>query len=435
MVNTMKITFVHIVEQIQFEPQTALLSSVVRAMGHEASRVPTDFGTKQEILTAALMAEAPDLLAIRVTGEMREAVCWSLAELRKSVPDLPVLLYGPLAEDSPGDLAGVGDPALLLSDEAEQAMVNLLSGGEIPADLSQYEPPAGIGVAQGGKVRWGPALTLGDAAQAPPPDFGVFGAPQFFGRGTGCSLFGDVGTALIEASIGSPSGMPANAGMRIFNYPTNKTPRSCPVASVMAMVDALPPEVERVDFADREFGWMPNRQEFLEGLLARSESRYFTVRQVPRTCSHDFMRTLPEWGIKRVVFEYDAADPAAHKRLDGSQDPDLLAASIRLAKSVGLAVGLLVSVGLPGESQDEIERKLAFIRGQEVDNLRFIPFEPRIGHPWRQECAEQGMLPEGDGAWNRETYTPLKQSVMDDESWHLAWQDCLDLQARVALKV
>ncbi|MFT7618282.1 MAG: hypothetical protein ACI97A_001924 [Planctomycetota bacterium] len=429
----MKITFVHIVEQIQFEPQTALLSAVVRAMGHEPSRVPTDFGTKQEILTGALMAQAPDLLAVRVTGEMREAVCWSLAELRKSCPDLPILLYGPLAEDAPEELSGICDPAFLLSDETEQAMVSFLSQGALPKSLEDYDPPSGVGVAASGELRWGPALGFGDASQAPPPDFQLFGGPSFFGRGTGCSFFGDVGTALLEASIGSPSGMPANAGMRIFNYPTNKGPRSRPIAAVMAMIDDLPPDLSHIEFADREFGWMPEVEELLAGLAERANDRYFSIRQLPRTCSHDFLREAPKWGIKRVVFEYDAADAAAHARLAGSQDPELLAASIRLAKSVGLSVGLLVSVGLPGESRAEIDRKLKFIRSQEIDKLRFIPFEPRIGHPWRQKCAEEGMLPVGDGAWNRETYTPLKQSVIDDESWHMAWQDCLDLQARVAL--
>ncbi len=431
----MKITFVHIVEQIQFEPQTALLSSVAKFLGHEVSRVSTDFGTKQEILTAALQGEAPDLLAVRVTGEMREAVCWSIAELRRSAPTLPILLYGPLAEDDPGALAGVADPAFLLSDEAEQALVSLLCSGSLPTPVETYEPTPGVGVSVNGVVKWGAPLPLGDPEQAPPTDYDLFGAPAFFGRGSGCSFFGDVPSALLEVSIGSPSGMPGNAGLRIFNYPTNKAPRSRPMEAVLAMIDALPGEVRRVEFADREFGWMSEVAVLLRGLKERSEAREFVVRQLANTCDLDFLKQIATKGVKEVVFEYDVATPEAWERLPEGQDPARLDAAVQVAQGAGLRVGLLVSVGLPGESREEIDSKLERIRRWGVDRLRFIPFEPRIGHGWRQLCADAGMLPEGDGAWNRETYTPLSQTVIDEESWYLAWQDCLDLQAQVAMSV
>ena len=103
------------------------------------------------------------------------------------------------------------------------------------------------------------------------------------------------------------------------------------------------------------------------------------------------------------------------------------------ARASGYLPALLVSVGLPYETADDIDRKIAFIREVGAARVRFVPFEARYGYPVWDVCEEAGMFNGRGETWNREVYHPLNQPSIDIEDWHRAWQRCLDLQAELQL--
>ncbi len=425
----MRLSFVHIVDPTLYDPGTAALAGLARALGVEVSRFPADFGSRQEDLFQALLASRPDLVAIRVSGEVREALVHVLEKLREAAPSLRLAFYGPLASGQPEEVIGMAPSAFVLTGDPEIGLAQLVEGG-LEAALS--DPPPGVILVHDGQLRRGPEAGPADPALAPPPAVDLF-EPGLARSGVGGSFFGEPGSLTLETTIGNPAGPSGNVALSAFNHPTIYPPRLRPVVKIVEQAIMIRAQARALELADREFGFAGSHYgEVLAALESIAGDRPVSLRMLASSANTELIRDTAPGRIRRIVCELDAVGGAAES-LPDAQTAAAVSEFAELARGRGFEIGLLVSAGLPGETGDDLRRKIDLVRALAPEALRFFPFSPLHGHPWHRIALEADMMPRGEEAWNREVYTPLRQPGLDEETWHTLWQDCLNLQAEVQL--
>lgn len=406
----MRLTFVHLVDPLRFDPATALLITVARSRGCETSRFGADYGTDTGRLLDEILGSAPDVVLFRIDGTTRDVVAHMIDALREREPELRVALHGPLCE-RPGELPAADDEHVVaLPPDAADSLGALLDGaGEL---VTRPWDPAG----------------------SPLPDIDAFGGAELYRHGTAGAFFGEVGVATLETRLGSLHGAAPDHGLALFNAPTPHPPRPYDTAAILARLEELGEAVRHVEIHDRAFGEdIPRDAALLAEITPALRRRTLTLRGLPGAIGPSFLGHAAPERIRRVVIELWAATSELAGRLPGTPGPldaKLLAAAIRAR---GIEVGVLAPVGLPWETPADVDAKLAAIRELDAERVRFTPFEPVAGTPLLEVCVANGMLPTGRDAWNREVYSPLVHDGMPAESWHECWQRCLDLQAELQL--
>ncbi|MCB9832230.1 MAG: hypothetical protein H6807_07110 [Planctomycetes bacterium] len=426
----MRLTFVHIVDPTLYEPGTAALAGLARALGCAVTRLPADFGSRQESLLEALVASAPELVLIRVSGEVREALVHVVDKLREAAPGLRFAFHGPLASAAPDAVTSMAPRCFVLRGDPEVGLAGLVAAG---LDRAEAEPGPGLIAVVAGQARFGAEAPPADPALAPLPAYDLF-EPGFSAAAIGGSLFGEPGTLPLETVIGAPSGLAGNVALTTFNQPSSHAPRLLPLDRLRERAAALRPRARGFEIVDREFGFPGSHYgEVLAALPELVEGRPVSLRMLASTANLDLVRGTAPGLVRRIVCELDAITGSAAAVLPGAQTEDRVRALVELARGRGFEVGLLVSAGLPRESAADLGAKIELVRALAPEALRFLPFSPTHGHPWHALALAEDMMPTGEAAWNREVHLPLRQPGLDEESWHRLWQDCLDLQAEVQL--
>lgn len=421
----MKLTFVHLTDPILFDPGTAALASIARRNGHDLTRHGADYGTDTARLLDAVLGDQPDLAVFRIDGVNRAVVEHVLGKLRERAADLPVALHGTACE-RPRELPLLDERVIALLPDAAAAFEALLeaSAQGLPATLPGGCVRAGE---EGVRQEWQPG-------ENPLPEIACFGGAGLYRHGTSGSFFGEVGVAALETRIGSAHGVAPDAGLAHFNQPTTHGPRPYSVAAIRARLDELGEAVRHIEIHDRAFGEDPARDgDLLAGMLPDLGTRTLTLRVLAGTVDPSLLQFLDPTRVRRIVLELWAASPPLADRLPALVDPADVQRLAAAARNRGLDVGLLVPVGLPFETPQDVDAKISFIRSCRAARVRFLPFEPVIGTALHDLCVAESMLPSHSGAWNREVYSPLEHDGMPSEDWFEAWQRCLDLQAELQL--
>lgn len=427
----MRVTFVHINDQVHFDPTTAALAGVFKERMWMDWHVYTDFSTTKDGFVAAVRSNEPLAVAFRVTKETREIVRFLAGLVGEQPEQVPVVFFGPLCHSHPDEVVGLSDAAIILTGEPEVGAENLLSSWK-PGESIPNPPPPGCWFVFEGAVMKGAAGGPADLSKTPKPDLVVFGGDRVFRRGIGSSMFGELKVLPFLTGHGSPSGLPINANLWNFSYATFDPPRCLDVETMTFRLRALGPRVDHIEIWDREFGWDGKlAAEFLPVLHTRQRKKTYSLRVLAETFRPEILEMTDRIHSLRLVTEMDAATPEAHRRIPGSQNPDKVAIVVEAAKKAGMEPGILLTVGLPYETLSDIRKKIDFIRKSGVKRLRCVPFEPGYGLPIHRLCDKEGMLAGRGDQWNREVVQPLNQSSLPAEDWHIGWQECQNLQAEL----
>jgi hypothetical protein len=386
---------VTITEGIEFQPQAAFLSSALKALGFETKLLQTDFCTTQDSFQTAVREAKPDAVLFMDALEWREILA-TLSGFAVNTTSGPVVVVTALDVISkPGGF---------------EERVEFVADGE-PSVLA-----AALGV-DAERVR---VATL-------PLDYGLYGGPDFVRRGMGCSLFGDVGTVALLAS------RPVLGGA------------FCPTAALLRLEAPVPDSINRTLVLEEWAALTP--LEILKGhvravewwepeVLPRHAARVKQVLGCPQTCrlatcnpSHEEADDLRRDGVTRVVYDCDVLDDAAALPWDVAAPASTVAGAAVFAKQHGLEVGVLLVIGLPGETALHTKARCDLLRKAGIDRVRVIPFEPAGGTPAYDWCIERGLWPPKENRWNRELYQPLEQPQKPE--WPRILEEALMLVADV----
>jgi len=213
-------------------------------------------------------------------------------------------------------------------------------------------------------------------------------------------------------------GFPQVYSLPIFNYPTTPntsciSSRGCPYAcsycdrSVFQKsfrfnsADYLVEHVKylknnfgvrHINFYDDQFTF--NRQrviDFTEKLLSARLQVTFNCAVRANHVDEDLlvqMKAAGCWMISLGIETGDADLLAQHRQ---QVDLQMLAEKIRLMKKIGLRVKGLLMMGLPGESEESIQKSMEYFFSLPIDDLNLSKFTPFPGTPLFeniQQCGE-----------------------------------------------
>ena len=429
----MRITFIQITDEVHYEPMTASMAGLMKDQNWMTWHVRTDFATEKDAFVYNVRGNEPIALAFRVTRQTREIVEYLARAVAEGEAARPTFFYGPLCQTHPEEVVGMIEPSIILTGDPDVGLHNVVSQwpqGEFP-----MTPPPGCWYCIDGQVLRGDDGGPLDVTDAPKHDLVVFGGDRIFQRGTGASLFGELKVAPMMSGVGSPSGIPINNRLLTFSYPTTYPPRLVDPGRILFRMRSLGPRVHHYEFWDREFGHdFAAAERLLTSMHKRQKRKTYSLRVLASTFDERLLDLVDPRYFRRFILEYDAATSDVHGRIAGTEDPAKVEALAERIRATGHDVAFIVTCGLPFETADDIRRKIAFVRSVGACRVRFLPFEPRYGHPVYDICESEGML-EGRGPkWNREVWRPLRQESLGEEDWWRVWQECLDLQAEVQVR-
>jgi hypothetical protein len=184
--------------------------------------------------------------------------------------------------------------------------------------------------------------------------------------------------------------------------------------------------VQRVEWWDRDVG-----AALLERVReAGGRVPHQSVRLLPGGKDPGLISELRSLGVGRVVFDVDRLTAVAATPGSAATAEDL-EPWMREARRAGMEVGVLLAVGIPGESAASARSRLEVLRRLAPQRLRCVPFEPAGGHPVYADLKSRGLLPPEGERWNRELHRPLVQRGFDREDFVAAWSEALLLLAEI----
>jgi hypothetical protein len=373
-----KALIVTVTEGVELLPQAAFASSSLRSLGFDPVLLPTDFCTAQDGFQTAVRAADPAAVVFVDGAEWREILA-TLAGFACGTTSGPVVVMTSL-------------PAATFPDD-------------FPARAAFI--PDGDGAAL--------ARVLGaKAGGAPPPgslplDYRLFGGEAILRRAMGCSLFAETGSIALLASRPPARETSPTAALARLEGPSSAGRVTIDPAAAQAPLAALGGAARAVEWWDRSF--RPAHDPLLAE--ARRLGLRQTVRLFPKDATEGRLASLREAGVSRIAIECDALD--GKPSLPGAAGTAADAASaIARARAGGLDAGVLLVVGLPGETAALARDRRARLEQARPSRVRVVPFEPAGGTEAWSWCVARKLWPPRENRWNREIHQPLEQPESGD---------------------
>jgi len=313
-----------------------------------------------------------------------------LARARAALPELAIVLLGPVAKLRAEDLLGRGLADYVMEANEELAVpelvVKLLAGEPEPAESCFH--------LRDGEVVQAPAssrmrdLDFVDFPAYELLDVSRYESDNFLGRSYRyMTVYSSKGCSYDCVYCPYPFGF----GTRfLFRSP------ELVVRDIERLVRDF--GVEQICFRDQVF--TVNRKhtvEICERLIERDldvvwicETRYDVV-------DAELLELMQRAGCREVHFGLETADEELFEELGKPGGPvslDRFAEAIELTKQAGLRAHLHLIIGLPGESWKTIRRTLAFLRRTKPFSVQTAILSPYPGTPLHDRLASEGRLSE-----------------------------------------
>ena len=388
------VILVSVREGLDYRPEVLHWAGVVREAGWDSVLELVDLCTDENVFGASLREKKPQGILLIYATEWREMLARAGA-IAHEATGLPIHVVG-AASGRPCALPVPENPGFMtLGSPQESALAAAL--GWAPPKAGSYSPALG--------------LYGRDIARRPPS----------------CSLFAELGTLGMLGSRESVEALSPVAALARLANPGKEAGVAQPHLLRRALDEVERPR--RLEWWDADFA-----SDHLKLLAPFQDlSLSHAVRLQPSSVTERHLLTLKTASVDRVVMTVDRVKdlrPMAgtHASAEDLQQP---AARIRAAS---LELGLLLVVGLPGETAEHAAERLEAVRRLAPDHLRVVPFEPTGGHPVFDQLFHAGCLPSGEVRWKREVHRPLKQDSMTHEEYIRVWAAAHELQAELAVK-
>ena len=390
------VVVVTVTEGVAVQPEAGFLCSSLRRAGASPVLLPTDFCTDEDGFRATLQAHAPAAVVLAYQPEFRE-ILGHLGEVARRAMAVPVTIVGSaLTRQGVGTAfpEGVGQ----LGSAVDGSTGGIVLGREAPGAAD----PRGL-----------------------PLDLDVFGGEDLLAHPLAASLFAETETIGLLATRGSVRRLAPTALLARLEAPLPQGPVELLPAAATAPLEGFGVRPVRVEWWDRHAGpTVLARAAELAALGIASSARVMPEGLDPEVT----LLAARAAGVDRVVFEVD-------RLADIEPGPGTAATAEDLepwfdaARALGLQTGVLLVVGLPGETPAAGRARTGTLRRLAPDCLRCVPFEATGGTPMEDLLRERDALPEPDLRWNRELHRPLRQACLDAEGFTANWSEALLLLA------
>lgn len=384
----------------------AYLAAVSEQRGDEVLLFDAD--VEDEPITAAIKRFDPQVVGITAnTPQVKSA--WRAAQAIKSIKDVPVVLGGPHVSVLPAESAAHPEVDIVVRGEGETVWVKLCDlierASQTQANFTArhlLDPQAGL---LDGLLGISYFTTDGQEHHNPdhPPiadlDTLPFPAYHFFkmDRYTNLQPATDAVDGSKSFSIMTSRGCPYRCTFCSQSIMPIKWRARSP-QSVLAEWQHLVHNLgaQEIGVLDDSANIQVNRLEQIADLLIEHNINHvpwiFVNGIRANLASVQLLDKLRQAGLKRVAFGVESGDPGVLLSIDKKIDHDTIRQAFKNAKSVGLeTIGFFI-IGLPGETEESMEKTIQF--ACEVDPLiaNFSMMTPYPGTKVYEIVKRQGRL-------------------------------------------
>lgn len=384
----------------------AYLAAVSEQRGDEVLLFDAD--VEDEPITAAIKRFDPQVVGITAnTPQVKSA--WRAAQAIKSIKDVPVVLGGPHVSVLPAESAAHPEVDVVVRGEGETVWVKLCDlierASQTQANFTArhlLDPQAGL---LDGLLGISYFTTDGQEHHNPdhPPiadlDTLPFPAYHFFkmDRYTNLQPATDAVDGSKSFSIMTSRGCPYRCTFCSQSIMPIKWRARSP-QSVLAEWQHLVHNLgaQEIGVLDDSANIQVNRLEQIADLLIEHNINHvpwiFVNGIRANLASVQLLDKLRQAGLKRVAFGVESGDPGVLLSIDKKIDHDTIRQAFKNAKSVGLeTIGFFI-IGLPGETEESMEKTIQF--ACEVDPLiaNFSMMTPYPGTKVYEIVKRQGRL-------------------------------------------
>ncbi|MCQ3980250.1 MAG: hypothetical protein DPW09_43100 [Anaerolineae bacterium] len=384
----------------------AYLAAVSEQRGDEVLLFDAD--VEDEPITEVIKRFDPEIVGITAnTPQVKSA--WRTAQVVKSVKDVPVVLGGPHASVLPAESAACPEVDVVVRGEGEAVWVKLCDlierASQTQANFAArhlLDPHAGLldgllGISyftHDGQEHHNPDHPpIADLDTLPFPAYHFFKMDRY----TNLQPATDAVDGSKSFSIMTSRGCPYRCTFCSQSIMPIKWRARSP-QSVLAEWEHLVHDLgaQEIGVLDDSANIQVNRLEHIADLLIEHNINHvpwiFVNGIRANLASVQLLDKLRRAGLKRVAFGVESGDPGVLLSIDKKIDHDTIRQAFKNAKSVGLeTIGFFI-IGLPGETEESMEKTIQF--ACEVDPLiaNFSMMTPYPGTKVYEIVKRQGRL-------------------------------------------
>ena len=131
--------------------------------------------------------------------------------------------------------------------------------------------------------------------------------------------------------------------------------------------------------------------------------------------SRDLLKLMKEAGCIHLECGFETASDRLLKNVNKKTSPEMNREIVTLIKSIGIRCLAYIIAGLPGETEEEFQSSVEFIKTSGVDAVVFSQFIPHPGSIIYNDLIQRGVLQKGFWEHGGEDYGKMNFSAMSGE--------------------
>ena len=153
--------------------------------------------------------------------------------------------------------------------------------------------------------------------------------------------------------------------------------------------------VRHINFYDDQFTFNRKRvEEFAQKLIKLRLGITYNCAARAEHLDEELLHLMKASGCWMISLGIESGDPALLAKHRQRPDLDLLAGRIRMIKRAGIRLKGLLMMGLPGETEESIQRSMDYVFSLPIDDINLAKFTPFPGAPLYDNIRELGTFDE-----------------------------------------
>jgi len=374
-------------EAPHFVNGVAALSAYIKERGHQANLLFLDHFPSKDELKQHIIDISPDLIGFS-TGSNQWQFIAQLARTVKSFFSGLVICGGPHATLAPEKVIAAPGIDMVCVGEGEGTILDVIDAMENGSPLANIP---NLWVKENGKIRRNPPRPLIDDINSLPfPDREIFDYPYLLKRYP-------LTATLLMSGRGCPYRCPYcinHALARIYQgkgkYTRLRSPRK-----VCDEIEDLHQKYGLNDVLIYDDTFTYDRNWTLE--FAREyRSRFdfpFTVNVRPETVDDELLVSLRDAGLRRIIVGVEAGNERIRREvLKRNISDDALMRLFHTAHELGIRTWANTMMGMPGETPENLQETIDFVRKLAPDQAQVMVFYPYPGTNLGDLCRKEGYV-------------------------------------------
>ena len=398
----------------------AYIAATLEQGGHEVLIIERDVLFRKNrlsvdrvdhIMEERLKLFRPDLIGMSSASELFQDVMKSAHIAKTLFPGVPVVYGGHHASAVSAEVLEVcSDIDIVAAGEGEETMLELAAG-------TQHAEVKGICFrASESIIKNSPRPVIEPLDTLPMPARHLLDM-DFYTRLSPSSIRN---VTLRATTMLTSRGCPFNCTFCVESLPVGKKHRAHSPVRIIAELDHILRnyDVEAIYFLDEGFLTnLPRVRELCDIMMRDGYNQQvkWTAQVRVDHLDQDLLKLMKEAGCVQLECGFETASDRLLKSVNKKTSQQKNREIVTLVKASGIRCLAYIIAGLPGETEEEFQASVEFIKTSGVDAVVFSQFVPHPGSVLYNELIQTGLLKKGFWGHGGESYNTMHFSAMSEE--------------------